>query len=51
MTLPISHKHETKENSESPIGIEPSVRRSDAPITELRRTRGELGHMQDSCMS
>jgi len=35
-----------KKKSESPTGIEPSVHRSDAPTTELRRTRGELGHMQ-----
>ena len=31
------------------LNLSPSVQRSDALTTELRRTCGELGHLQGSC--
>ena len=45
------HEHKTKKKSESPTGIEPMNHRWDALTTELRRTRGELGHIQGSGMT
>ena len=46
-------RHGTKKKSESPTGIEPMTfpHRSDALTTELRRTLGEQGHIQGSCMA